>query len=31
MPRILVGSERTDPAFHVNQILDILDGKATVT
>lgn len=31
MPRILVGSERTDPAFHVNQILDILDGKTTVT
>ena len=31
MPRILVGSERTDPAFHVNQILDILNGKTTVT
>lgn len=30
MPRILVGSERTDPAFHVNEILDILDGKTTV-
>ena len=31
MPRILVGSERTDPAFHGNQIFDILDGRATVT
>lgn len=30
MPRILVGSERTDPAFHVKTILDILDGKTTV-
>ena len=30
MPRILVGSERTDPAFHVNEILDILEGKTTV-
>lgn len=29
-PRILVASERTDPAFHVNQILDILDGKQSV-
>ena len=29
-PRILVASERTDPAFHVKQILDILDGKETV-
>lgn len=30
MPRILVASERTDPAFHVQEILDILDGKKTV-
>lgn len=29
-PRILVASERTDPAFHVKQILDILDGKESV-
>jgi hypothetical protein len=29
-PRILVASERTDPAFHVQQILDILDGKQSV-
>ena len=31
MPRILVGSERTDPAFHVKTILDILEGKTTVS
>lgn len=30
MPRILVGSERTDPAFHVKEILDILKGKKKV-
>ncbi len=30
MPRILVGSERTDPAFHVQEILDVLNGKTTV-
>ena len=29
MPRILVASERTDPAFHTQEILDILDGKKT--
>lgn len=30
MPRILVASERTDPAFHVNEILDILNGNKSV-
>jgi predicted NAD-dependent protein-ADP-ribosyltransferase YbiA (DUF1768 family) len=30
MPRILSASERTDPAFHVKEILDILNGKRTV-
>ena len=29
-PRILVGSERTDPAFHVEEILDVLEGKTSV-
>lgn len=29
-PRILVASEHSDPAFHVKEILDILDGKTTV-
>lgn len=29
-PRILVGSERTDPAFHVEEILDIINGNKTV-
>ena len=30
MPRILVGSEHSDPAFHTKQILDIINGKSTV-
>ena len=30
MPRILVGSERTDPAFHVKEILNILEGKKKI-
>ena len=29
-PRILVASEHTDPVFHVNKILDILEGKSSV-
>lgn len=29
-PRILVASEHTDPVFHVNKILDILEGKESV-
>ena len=29
-PRILVGSERSDPAFHVQEIIDVLEGKKTV-
>ena len=30
MPRILVASERTDPAFHVKDILDVLNGEKTI-
>lgn len=30
IPRILTASERTDPAFHVQEILDILEGKKKV-
>ena len=30
MPRILVGSEHSDPAFHAKQILDIINGRASV-
>lgn len=30
-PRILVASEHTDPAFHVKQILDVINGNSTVT
>lgn len=30
MPRILVASERTDPAFHVEEILRILNGEQSV-
>lgn len=29
-PRILTASEHTDPAFHVKEILDVINGKATV-
>lgn len=29
-PRILVASERTDPAFHVKEILEVLNGDKTV-
>ena len=29
-PRILVGSEHSDPAFHVKEILDVLNGTRTV-
>ena len=29
-PRILVASEHTDPAFHVQEILDVLEGKSNV-
>lgn len=29
-PRILVASEHTDPVFHVNKILDILEGRLSV-
>ena len=29
-PRILTASEHTDPAFHVKEILDIINGKTTV-
>ena len=29
-PRILVASERTDPAFHVQDILDIINGNKSV-
>ena len=31
MPRILVGSEHTDPAFHTKKIIDILEGRDTAT
>ena len=31
MPRILVASERTDPAFHVQEILDVLEGRTSAT
>jgi DNA repair photolyase len=30
-PRILVASEHTDPAFHVDAILEVLEGKRKVT
>lgn len=29
-PRILVASERTDPAFHTDEILDVIEGRKTV-
>ena len=29
-PRILVGSEHSDPAFHVKEILDVINGTRTV-
>ena len=29
-PRILVGSEHSDPAFHTREILDVLNGKRSV-
>ena len=29
-PRILAASEHTDPAFHVQKILDIIEGRETV-
>lgn len=29
-PRILVASEHTDPAFHVKEILDVINGKKSV-
>ena len=30
-PRILVASEYTDPAFHVKQIIDVINGNKTIT
>lgn len=29
-PKILAASERTDPAFHAQEILDVLDGRKSV-
>lgn len=29
-PRILVASEKTDPAFHVDEIIDVLEGKKSI-
>ena len=31
MPRILTASEHTDPAFHVAEILRVLEGKQSIT